>query len=144
MESGVIEAYLYGDRYFVLGHLGLLTELNPDTGEVLATRALAQGLPKDLRGISIISPILVSETHLFTGSESGHILSFDRRTWKCDWSYRVKGGTSTRLTGTYFVPSDNRLYYADETFTIYCLAAEGTVARKKRLPRRRLRSDPRK
>src|SRR5262249_9171263 len=117
-----LQAYLYGDRYYVLGQVGEFFVLNPETGKVLEESRLGDELPAKARKEigTICDPMLVSETHLWVGSESGNVVAFERETLKYAWHGRPKKAASTHFNGSAFISANGRLYYGDQTFGIHC------------------------
>lgn len=71
-------------------------------------------------GLRDCAPNLVSETHLFVGTERGRIIAFARDTGEYSWSHRPKGGGPIGRRG-YFASANGRLYYADLSPRLYCL-----------------------
>jgi hypothetical protein len=98
--------------------------LDASTGEVLFERDLRETLPKELKPSSPHAPILVSETHVFTGSLGPHVIAFDRPTGDYSLSHAAKGGGSTSFGGAYFMSVNGRLYYADMASRMHCLEEE--------------------
>lgn len=120
-RAALCQGYVYDGRYWALTTMGDLVVFEPSSGRVLLERNLKRGLPKKLAGVSIRKPLLVSETHVFTGSHDGYVLAFDRQTGNYVWRHRAKGGASTDHDGSYFASANGRLYYSDVSNRVYCL-----------------------
>lgn len=123
-EGTVWQGYLYGDQYHVLGGLGSYYVLDPVTGEQLFEANLRKTLPKKLSQDTPQAPLLMSETHIWTGALGPHVFAFDRKTGEYAWHYSPKGGGSTMFNGAYFMSVNGRLYYGDMAFRMYCLEEE--------------------
>lgn len=123
-DVAVWQAYLYGDRYYVIGGFGSYHVLDAATGRVIFERDLRETLPKKLSDANPHAPLLISETHAFTGSLGPHVMAFDRETGDFAWSHAAKGGGSTSHGGAYFMSVNGRLYYGDMAFRVYCLEEE--------------------
>jgi outer membrane protein assembly factor BamB len=123
-EMAIWQGYLYGDQYCVIGGFGSYHVLDAATGRVLLERDLRETLPKTLKLSTPHAPILVSETHLFTGSLGACVMAFDRKTGEYSWSHAANGGGSTSFGGAYFMSVNGRLYYGDMAFRMYCLEEE--------------------
>ena len=130
------EGYLYGDLYYVHNGGGWVFAVDPRTGKTVSKTDLYARMPAKARVVigDINPPFVVSETHFFTGSSSGHIVAFDRGMGRYVWSGRPRGGSSTYYDGNYFIAVDHRLYYGDQSFGIHCLEEEQPA---KSRPRRR-------
>jgi outer membrane protein assembly factor BamB len=111
-------AYLYGDRYYVTGANGSYNVIDAVIGQTVLERHLPDSLPKKLRETWGWLPILVSETNLFVGSHSGHLIAFDRLSGQFAWSFYPEGGGGVTR---HLVSKDHRLYYTDFCFRLYCL-----------------------
>lgn len=118
-----VQAYLYDDRYYILGQAGQFFVLDPDTGKVLQRSRLGEQLPPKARKEvgTICDPMLVSESHLWVGSETGHVVAFERDGLGYAWHGRPKKAASTHFQGSAFISVNGRLYYGDQTFGIHCL-----------------------
>lgn len=123
LSSAVSDAgnYLYRDRYYQLGANGSYHVIDPLSGKTIFETLLKPGLPKKQQTAWGWSPILVSETHLFVGSNDGHVLAFDRETGEYVWSILPKRGSAVN----YFASTNERLYYADRGGRLHCLAPKG-------------------
>lgn len=123
-NMAVWQGYLYNDRYHVIGGFGSYHVLDAATGKLLFETDLRRTLPKGLSKEHPHAPLLVSETHIWTGSLGPHLLAFDRETGEYAWHYSPKGGGSTAFGGAYFMSVNGRLYYGDMAFRMYCLEEE--------------------
>jgi len=125
LSSAVSDAgnYLYRDRYYQLGANGSYHVIDPLSGKTIFETMLKPGLPKKQQTAWGWSPILVSETHLFVGSNDGHVLAFDRETGEYVWSILPKRGSAVRQ----FASANERLYYGDLGGRLHCLAPKGEV-----------------
>jgi len=123
-ETAIWQGYLYGDRYYVIGGFGSYHVLDPSTGRLIFETDLRKTLPKSLRDVNPHAPLLISETHAFTGSLGPHVLAFDRETGQYAWSHAPEGAGSTAFSGAYFMSVNGRFYYADMSFRMYCLEEE--------------------
>jgi outer membrane protein assembly factor BamB len=115
------EGFLYGAWYYVLLEAGGLRVLSPATGRLEQSFDLSARLAQHIPSARVTSPLLVSETHIWTGSWQGYVVAFDRRTGDVDWYYRPDDALSTEFTGSAFVVANGRLYYGDNTYQHYCL-----------------------
>jgi len=124
-SDAVREGFLYGDRYYVLTKLGRLCVLNAATGAQEESFDLGDEAARAVDRARVTSPLLVSETHVWTGSWQGYVFAFDRRTGQLSWHYLPEGGMTTEIAGNTFVAANSRLYYADGTWRFYCLKETG-------------------
>lgn len=110
---------LYDGRYYILG--SELWVLDPSSGQVLMEKALHAPVSKR-EDIRPALALLVSDTHIFTGSREGYVLAFERDSGEFVWGHRPKvtGGIG-KSTGTSFGATDQHLYYYDMSFRVYCL-----------------------
>lgn len=121
---GTADGYLYDGRYYVTAVSGEYCVLDPRTGKVLLRADLRATLPRDVKPpLWDFAPLLVSETHVFTGTGQGWLLAFERDTGRYAWHFRPKGGgpISTRSC---FSSVNGRLYYSDLSYAEYCLEEE--------------------
>jgi len=127
----VRDGQLLDDKYYVLGWAGEYRILDAGTGREVFATDLGRQLPRDLLGIGLAPPLLVTSSHVLAGSERGHVTAFARDTGEFAWSYRPPGGESTEYGPYRFVVGDQRIYFGDATFRIRCLAPTA-----KKAPRR--------
>jgi outer membrane protein assembly factor BamB len=118
-HGAVWQGYLYDGRYYVIAGFGTYHVLDPKSGRLLFERDLRAALPEALRGSNPHSPLLVSETHTFTGSLGPHLLAFDRDSGEFSWSHKPAGAGD--FQGQYFVSANGRFYYGDGALRRYCL-----------------------
>jgi outer membrane protein assembly factor BamB len=143
VEGGALDGYLYRDRYYRVSPRRYQI-VDPSSGRLLLERVIR--LPPALvrEAGSPDRPILVSETHVFTGSRTGFVLAFERESGKYAWSTRPKGARGTYYTANYFTTARGRLIYGDVSGTIFCLgqpeggAVTKTSAESTRSGRRRV------
>ena len=117
------ECYLYGDIYYAHSGGGRIWAIDPRNGTTEQSFDLYRHMPSKTK-ISIgeiCGPFLVSGTHFFTGSTTGHIAAFDRADGRYVWSDRPRGSRGcTYYNGNYFMAVNGRLYYGDQSMGIHC------------------------
>jgi outer membrane protein assembly factor BamB len=120
LSSAVSDAgsCFYSGRFYQLGSNGSYHIIDPHHGDTVFEIMLKARLPEKLRTVWGWKPSLVSETHLFVGSNDGHVLGFDRETGDYVWSILPKGGSAVAR----FSCASRRLYYADLGGRLHCLA----------------------
>jgi outer membrane protein assembly factor BamB len=111
--------YLYGDRLYVRGDLGRYSIVDVRTGELVRGWDLRARMPRSLRDrIGLGDILLVSETHVFLGSQSGGaLLSFTRDSGEYVGSHQP---TKALLRGE-AAGVDGRLYYQNGFQRLFCL-----------------------
>jgi outer membrane protein assembly factor BamB len=117
------ECYLYGDIYYAHSGGGRIWAIEPKSGATERSFDLYRHMPSKARMSigEICGPFLVSETHFFTGSTTGHIAAFDRADGRYVWSDRPRGSRGcTYYNGNYFMAVNGRLYYGDQSMGIHC------------------------
>jgi outer membrane protein assembly factor BamB len=117
------ECYLYDDVYYAHSGGSRIWAIDPRKGTTLEAFDLYQHMPTKARVSigEICGPFIVSETHFFTGSTTGHIAAFDRADGRYVWSDRPRGARGcTYYNGNYFMPVNGRLYYGDQSMGIHC------------------------
>lgn len=111
---------LYRGVYFALGRRGRLSILDPTSGCILHDVDLASSLPARLKRLTDFYPLLVSETHIWSGIRDGYVAAFERPGGKYAWHYHPRGAGSFQRQ-TYFAAVDGVLLYADLSNRLYCL-----------------------
>ncbi len=121
-EAGIATgtSYLCGDRYCVTSAAGKYYELDARTGAIVRIHDFRKTLPRPVGAVGLGQPLLVSATHAFVGSMSGHVMAFDRESGAYNWSIRPKG-----VGGRVFelAAANGRLYFEDGE-NVFCLAFE--------------------
>jgi len=120
--ADVSQSVVHDAQYHALTRSGELVTLDPADGRLVATLNLDRKVPRPAVRISRLTmPLLVSDTHTFTGSEEGHVLAFERPKGKYVWSHQPKRAATTAHDGNRFVASGRRRYYTDMSLRLYCL-----------------------
>lgn len=107
---------LYAGRYYQTGAAGSYHIIDPTAGTTIFEALLNDRLPKKLASVWGWSPLLISETHVFVGSNDGHILAFARDSAKYAWSCFPKPG----FPGSSFECGHRKLYYTDRGGQLHC------------------------
>lgn len=120
-SSDVAQGFAEEREYHVLAFPGELVTFELTSGRVLRSVNLDNKMPRPrpIRGLS--APLLLSQTHIFTGSSEGCVVAFDRARGKYVWIHCPKGAAATDHDRARFVVAGNRLYYSDMSFRLYCL-----------------------
>ena len=108
--------------YHALSVTGDLVTLDPVDGRVVSSANINRKVPRPAVPITRPTrPMLVSDTHVYTGSDEGFVLAFERPKNKYVWSYRPKGAGTTDHFDSRFVVAGRRLYYSDMSRRLFCL-----------------------
>jgi outer membrane protein assembly factor BamB len=124
------DGQLVDTEYHVLGLLGAYRILDARNGHEVFAADLARQLPRDLARVRLTRPLLVTASHILVGSETGHVVAFERESVRLAWSVRPKGAASTDCGANRFVVGRDRVYYGDGTMRIRCLGVK--VANRRR------------
>ena len=114
-EMSVVETVLEGGHIVEVPN----TVFSAKTGRLISDRW--EGWPEELKakGIWITRGFTLSETHGFSCTNNGDIVSWERKSGRVVWRYRPPGacgGFDVKLKIT-----DGRLYWADSSNRLYCL-----------------------
>lgn len=123
----VEDGFLYDDRYYVLLASGEVCVLALQTGQLEERLGLQREATCGMEPVRVTRPLLVSETHVWTGSLQGFILAFERFRGGFAWSHRPDGGGNTDIQHNSFVVANGYLYYADESARVYCMGMTETL-----------------
>lgn len=123
VDCGAVQGCLYGDRYYRISTRGYQI-VDPKSGRVLLEKPFQ--MPPELKraGVSPWS-LLVSETHVFTASQAGYVVAFERETGKYAWSVKPKGTAG----GANLWAEDGRLYVDDLSRRVYCFEEASQTGR---------------
>ena len=135
-DGEIADSAAYGGRYHSLGVSGKLVTIDPVNGGVLSTVNLDRGVPRPKVKVGHpAKPLLVSDTHVYTGSEEGHVLAFASPSGQYVWSLQPKGAASTAHDTGRFAVAGRRLYYSDMSLRLYGLEEDRSAppARRRRL-----------
>lgn len=73
---------------------------------------------------TVMEPFAAYAHYLLSGSDSGHVMAFDRASGECIASFRPSGGMSTKVGDVPMAVGKGRLYYRDWSKRLYCLRAD--------------------
>ena len=79
--------------------------------------------PVEAKG-GLAEPFVALPEFYLSGSGTGWVLAFDRRTGGCIASLRPKGGMSTKIGEVSMAVGKGRIYYRDWSKRLYCLRAQ--------------------
>jgi len=91
------------------------------TGKRLALPVPRRGFDETAQKLMVGSgTICATEAHVFHATWSGYIWAWQRSTGDVVWCERPPGSTGALNSGTTFAIHDDRLYYVDSNWTVYC------------------------
>jgi outer membrane protein assembly factor BamB len=117
-ECGGAVAYLYGDHVYTLnGWEGRYRVFELASGKQVRSWDLRARIPSSLLRGMLTQIFLVSETHVFIGSDRGTLFAFTRDTGKYVWNHQPKNA----VIRTEAACIDGRLYYQNGPNRLFCL-----------------------
>lgn len=96
-------------------------ELDPKTGFLTPRPPLQWPETLQERGVFGQGDWAISKTHIFSGTNDGYLIAWERRTGDYVWHTKPKGAFSAAQGGTPLLIHNGRLYYGDNNCSVYCL-----------------------
>lgn len=108
----------YGGSLHALDTVGVVSEVNAQRGVITRAVKISREMRTKLGRNEYFSPIAVSDSHYFVGTNLGAILALRRSGGILEWMHRGKGATTFHSTSSFAI--HNGRLYGNDMHRVFC------------------------